>query len=710
MPRKSLDPGAQPFEFKVGVGISHLGGMYRLGDPSMCPPNRFRYLQNVRLGGKDVRARPGMAEAADTTSGESVKGITEIPPARLPISVWLGPLANIKASLTQTLSETFLYQSLDNTWQQPPINWTPPLWEDLYRGTVQHISGPAYISGLSPNPYSQTLEPLGFEEIAPCGRLPFLEAQSSNGTNGDIRHLGTYRLDPGAQAPRDDMCNWTVRKELAPGSNLDEFFMTERIAPVCADVIVRFNDIWLAAGNYRADQNPGAIGTEKALNSGLSDNTGQPVYEVVFDLERIYDPWEGLDPEDPDYLAKPEYQTLRPGGLREVFRMPGELTEVIPDRAAGGAPGTLIRSMRAWSERQDDPLTGEVQTGSVLYIGTNGGHPLIAGVPPNSWPHATQDAGAVYSFDGTTVKKEDISPSALGQMVMVEVLPDGGVIAVGRTGGAFRDPNTGTWTNVLWSPTFYQKGFAHTPAYVSQDYGFMWMDRLVFQGEAYFVGFDVRRLGQETAGGFWNGPENYGLPNPPTYIHPENNLVVLPISDPEDYRQPRAWVLYKYDRLSNTMVLVRSGDDIATALGMTAAPIPGGTAPDWGPRAPDTTLATDGYRLYYTHYWLNTAGGNKDPNGPGLHFGTFDGSIFEDNFIDRSILPGGGWGEVKSMIGHEDGVLVLMAHTLWRFSYGTKVLDPVWEETIGGQPGMPHNGLNGREQWSMDETLFFGPK
>ena len=699
MPRKSLDPGAQPFEFKVGVGMSHLGGMYRLGDPSMCPPNRFRYLQNVRLGGKDVRSRPGMAEASDTGSGDPVTGITELPPARLPISVWLGPLANIQASLTQDFSEVFYYQSLDNTWRRPPIAWDSP--DGVYRGTTQHIPVVTYETAVAPiPPYTQTqVEPLGFVQIAPVGRLPFVETVFPNSgyDNRNETFLGTYPWEANERQPAE-INNWSIRKEFEPGSDSDEVFMTERIAPVCADVMVRFNGEWLAAGNYRGDQNPYALGTDKATSSGLDGNTGQPVYEVTFDLEGEYNPWEGLDPAHPDYITPPEFQELRPGGLREVFRMPGEVTEIIPDRAAGGADGTLIRSMRVVTQRQDDPLVGEEATTDVLYIGTNGGYPLIPGTPPNTWPHATQDAGAVYSFDGTTVKKEDIGSSALGQMVMVEVLPDGAVLAVGRVGGALRDPNTGLWTNVLWNPTYYQKGFAHTPAYVSQDYGFLWMDRIVFKGEAYFLGFDVRRLGQEVAGGFWTTSDLYGLPGPPTYIHPTNSLSVAPISDPEDYLQPRAWVLYRYDRLSNTMVLVRSGADIATALSLTAA----GGVPDWGPEPSDTMLATDGYHLFYTHRWISALDALAAPFS-GIRFGATDGSVFEDDFADRSNLT---LGYAKSMIGSEDGVFLLYDSKLWRFSYSSKIITLVWDEDIAGRP----SAAPGRRETSMDETLFFGPK
>jgi len=233
----------------------------------------------------------------------------------------------------------------------------------------------------------------------------------------------------------------------------------------------------------------------------------------------------------------------------------------------------------------------------------------------------------------------------------------------------------------------------------------MWMDRIIFQGEAYFIGFDVRRLAQEPVGGFWNGPDHQGFPAPSTYIHPRANSVIIPPPNAWDYRQPRAYVIYKYNRPTNTMILVRSGDQIETALGVVPS------SPAYGPQALSTTLATDGYHLFYSHNWRYIDGGSTSPAGPGLHFGAFDGSIWEDSFIDRSIRPGGPWGVVKSMIGHEDGVLVLMGSGLWRFSYGTKVLDPVWEASISGSPSISvHSGLNGRDSWSMDETLFFGPK
>lgn len=729
MPRKSLDPGAQPFEFKVGVGISHLGGMYVLGDPSMCPPHRFRYLQNVRLGDKDILSRPGMVEASDTGSGEKVNGITELPPARLPISVWIGPLSRFYATLLEDglssyrLTQWFAYTSLDLTFTNTrPIDWYPP--REPYEGATAHVPLMTYFGPEMTAPlhnFSPELEPMGFDQIAPVSSVPFLETTFEQASGISQLFMGSYIAEPSTNWNDGTTdwrtMQWSVAHEILPtlpphpAPGYPEYWLTERIAPMCADVIVRFNDIWIVAGNYRGDQNPSALGTDRAQSSTASNNTGQPVYEVTFDIENPYNPWEGLDSDPFYYSPDNDVLELRGGGLREVFRMPGDLTEIIPNRAAGGAPGTLIRSMRAWSERQDDPLTGEVQTGSVLYIGTNGGFPLIAGVPPNNWPHATQDAGAVYSYDGTTVKKEDISPSALGQMVMVEVLPDGGVIAVGRVGGAFRDPNTGTWTNVLWNPSYYTAGYDDVPAFVSNDYGFMWMDRIVFQGEAYFFGFDVRRLAREKEKGFWNGPPAIAGPWPvPTYIRP--NPFAGGASKDEDFRQPRAWVLYKYARSTNTMVLVRSGDDIVTALGLVApAPAPN---LDWGPYVSGTSLASDGFRLYYGHYW---AGLITKPWSSGVSqcVGAFDGSVFQDDFItqDDWLIPGGSANTLTHMIGSEDGVMCLFQEGGFLYYFTAGGGAPIWlhRGAVAGVGPIPSNsGELGRYRWGADEKLFFGPK
>lgn len=58
MPKKDLQPGARYFEFRNGLGDFSWEGMATKVDPGGSPPNRPRYLGNVRIQGGAIVAHP----------------------------------------------------------------------------------------------------------------------------------------------------------------------------------------------------------------------------------------------------------------------------------------------------------------------------------------------------------------------------------------------------------------------------------------------------------------------------------------------------------------------------------------------------------------------------------------------------------------------------------------------------------------------------
>lgn len=80
MPRRSLDQGGKPFEFRTGIGgLPQLGGMFRSGDPATIPPHKFHLLANMRRTTAGTITRPGLSLEFDTGIQECINGLTEDP-------------------------------------------------------------------------------------------------------------------------------------------------------------------------------------------------------------------------------------------------------------------------------------------------------------------------------------------------------------------------------------------------------------------------------------------------------------------------------------------------------------------------------------------------------------------------------------------------------------------------------------------------------
>jgi len=73
-------PDVPPFEYRAGVTIPAIGGMYRRGDPSQIPPHRLHLGVNIRLADGETGSRPGLTRVVDDEAegGACVTGIFEI--------------------------------------------------------------------------------------------------------------------------------------------------------------------------------------------------------------------------------------------------------------------------------------------------------------------------------------------------------------------------------------------------------------------------------------------------------------------------------------------------------------------------------------------------------------------------------------------------------------------------------------------------------
>jgi hypothetical protein len=79
MPRKNQEqPDVPPFEYRAGVTIPALGGMYRRGDPSQVPVHRLHLGVNIRLADGEMGSRPGLTLVEGTTEAACIMGIFEI--------------------------------------------------------------------------------------------------------------------------------------------------------------------------------------------------------------------------------------------------------------------------------------------------------------------------------------------------------------------------------------------------------------------------------------------------------------------------------------------------------------------------------------------------------------------------------------------------------------------------------------------------------
>lgn len=621
MPRRSTDEAAKPFEVKVGLGFTSFGGMYYLGDPSMVPPNRFRKLINVRLGDKDVVSRPGLNAQWDSGTGDPVVEMIEKFNGPGSGRLFWGPygidpfadgnLAGVRWCHTdgELWTRSYYYSALD-------LDFTAPLTNDgIYDPAVADpiLPGSLYI------PYSQKGEyalmtPAESVQYAttnppaalcPVSHAPW-DAEHIIEIGGPpvpaLTLLPSYRHRRAYTATRvygrdDQSFTHAHAREVVltfGGADYYGLFANEDQWGPCLDAVVHFNGRWLAAGHIvPVLLNPGAL-QNVPPPSGVYG--GQQVFEVVFDAGKAEPPANLVYlVNNPDTLATPPavyhpkaLDNFFGGSLTEIFRMPGAIYSRIPTRAAGGMDGKTIRSMCVRAIRADHPITAAEATIDKLYLGTHGGYPVIAAstrvrdanhtefIPPIH----TLNNGEVYSFDGTTVKLET---SGLGPGVVVCTLPDGSVLACGRTAAKLFDAWDNTWKAVAYNPVpatlprFYDAAAGYpkpvaVPGFADAAWratGFIWTDRVIYNGTAYYVGFDSARLHENSGSTISvppiNPPVLTGL-RPPTA--PANEYYVSTAD---------AWVLYAFDRATMSMVKVRGGENIYAQL--QAAYFPGG-APD----------------------------------------------------------------------------------------------------------------------------------
>lgn len=627
MARRDLTPGAKPFEVKGGLGFQSFGGMYYLGDPSMNPPNRPRKLINIRLGEKDIRSRPGLDATWDSGSGEAVVGMIEKLKASTgtPKIFW-GPDIVSPDVVPNTAGVTWLWTN-DGAHLYTDAYYYAALPVDGFSGELAD-DGFWYWSVANPDvpvrlyvPFKAKhewalmtdaercqLESVPKGALAIVGHVPYFgdniyDFPIGSGTVATIwsqryvfgaSYEALYRMQPLGEA-FTHAHGLEVAGTLL-GTDFSGIFYGEDQWGPCLDPVVYFDGKWLATGSIvPVVWNPGAI--PNVLPP--SGNAGQQVFEVNFDAGQATPPANlSYLVANPDLPAHCEYHPkvlghFYAGSLTEVFRMPGQIYSRIPTRAAGGMDGKTIRSMCVRTVRSDNPLTADEATKDKLYLGTHGGYPLQmastrlrAGVEYELIPPFHDPTnGDVYSFDGTTVKLET---GSLGPGVTVITLPDGSILACGYRAAKLLDAADNTWKAVAYNPVpsvlpRYFNGDAAfpravaVPAFVDAGWkrsGFVWTDRVIFDGTAYFIGYDEARLGVSegrlTVGG---GPSYLRSLRPPTA--PANDYYCGSewsgspggvATSGGSTGTADAWVLYKFNKATMEMVKVRSGDQIYADL------------------------------------------------------------------------------------------------------------------------------------------------
>lgn len=744
MPRRALDPGSKPFEVKVGVGFQAFGGMYQLGDPSMCPPNRFRKLINVRLGGKDVASRPGLEETWNSNTGEPVIGMIE-QLKRGDGKIWWGTYSGPAFSGTLYYFGALL---LDRDWPIQNVEpateemqafvefpHTPagslPLTDQLWWHRNSRVLGALQPSGHLPQDVAESTTQQPHGPVAPVITVDFPNICYSRFGfgQGSFQHTYGYgHLTPSSTYMGHSHSRWN-----APLYSID----LDGSGPVpivgeapdetnlaaCLDPIVFCRGKWLAPGNIIPRENPGVL----AGKASGSEGTGQQFFEVVFNTnlpkrpngvptkneqKAIGDP--GWD--NPNYLDDNELDNFFGGSLTELFRLPGKTYET-RQRGDAQPDGIQSRSMCVRSVRADNPITAAQLTNEVLYIGTCGGGTLIPGYvvqefpdqPVYAPPRMDATDGEVYSWDGTTVKLET---GGLGPWVVVTTLPDGAVLAVGRTAAKMLDPATQTWQPVTFPAVFESPRYGPgnptvgwleeavpNPDWLSV--GVMWTDRTVFKGQVYLCGFDVARLA------------------PTCWSH---QLRPLPYDSLLEYGPTvDAYGLYRFDRATMEIVRIRGGEDIyAQAVNY----YPPGEFIDDDPFGPgfvgfanfppqidqgQAVLCSDDEYLYYA--WGIISAGSPSVITRGADhqaIGVFDGAVFDDFY-----LPGATYSDPSGMAGVHDmlktsaGIYIYCGYGLYPSAGSGGLLllnggvaDPV--AIVGWDQGWPKFGTYGR--------LFMGPK
>lgn len=706
MSRRALDPGAKPFEVKVGVGFQAFGGMYQLGDPSMCPPNRFRKLINVRLGGKDVESRQGQVTTWTSPAGEPVVGMIQVLKRETP-AIFFGPGGSIAgggnsfrvwwAPTTATTYTKPLYHSLllDSPYT---IN---PMPSDRVLTYIQ-TKLTKYDDIATDQEKAQWTEFLA-AVMAPVAHQPYVFQQDAFLLAGQGREIirnvrRPYHSASVLRAVSDaDPVLWT-EASFTHEHLLEDVFTSggiiyQTLFPDdgqwgnCLDPIVKFQGKWLAAGGIvPLYLNPGVLGSKASGDPG----TGQQVFEVNFNTEIRDEPPPGLaemySTPPPDAVWQPGVvDNFFGGGVSELFRMPGVSVSAIPTRASGGlTDGDTIRSMCVRQTRADNPISAAQTTSEKLYIGTFGGAPLTPGAWKTvdveyKYPIHNLTDGKVYSWDGSTLKLET---SGLGPAVVVCTLPDGGVIACGRTAAKYLAPGQDAWADVLYNPlpSPLPRAYSGVPEELSlstepdPDWlptGFLWTDRVVFRGEAYFVGWDTAFLASNAHA---NGATDFGL--------------VPPIASGFPFYAPSvdAWALYKFDRGAMEMVEMRRGTEIEDAIDPTP-PAPATFKYLGGSNEPaGFSLAVWNDRLYYSwvSYWHSQPpplGTSKIGSMAGC--GAYDGSVFDDDAVyyldDASGLATTGEYDkrVTDMLSVGDALYVSM-HYISNFT-GAKVYSALYE-------------------------------
>lgn len=100
-------PDVPPFEYRAGVTMPAIGGMYRRGDPSQIPPHRLHLGVNIRLADGETGSRPGLARVVDdeAESGACITGIFEIEDSA--VALYITQLADGGVSAGVPLVSTF---------------------------------------------------------------------------------------------------------------------------------------------------------------------------------------------------------------------------------------------------------------------------------------------------------------------------------------------------------------------------------------------------------------------------------------------------------------------------------------------------------------------------------------------------------------------------------------------------------------------------
>ncbi len=605
------DPRSTPYEIRVGIGMPGFRGMRTVGDPSFIPPTKFRFLQNVRLGAGDVKSRPGLT--AFDTLGAAAVWLTEIDEQVQSSTLYMGPSPTLaQMPYNGAFNEKMMHGYIRIDFSVVPVG----------TGDTDNIIPASALFNLFPK-WDQNLVDDGDQAaLAPCGLAPYLFSEG---------------VGPLPAGPPGNITAWEDN-QWQSGVHALGFFQV----PNCVDPVVRFtdregNDRWFAAGHYRGDRWTGVGDYEVAYYSmaagagfvaAVGDPTvgGQALVEINFDtrspLDRVvlggYAP--GLFDTTP----------LFAGGVTEVIRLPppgykrgctvwGPAPVPTASFNAAMYPNSeWIRSMVNVGRRKDSELEGTIAVEDTIYIGTTGGKVLaIDGNAGGGLPDATlkwgindPSDGDVWEFDGTTLTKV---LSGVGQMVLLGVLPDGGVLAAGRDNAAFLPEPGASWAAVTYAPswTVPPDPIVNGGVYSwNFNYGFFWYSRAVFQGELYLIGFDIGAGFDTTA---------YGQPtvNPALYM-------------------PDRLVIYKFDPSTLTLNLVRRGtmfDQLVAVPGRFLSTAMVYQKVD--KQTTDLVLATDGIKLYYLHQWATPL----PPDSNITYVGTFDGVTWDDDAYGWSVGP-----------------------------------------------------------------------